>query len=152
MKSIVLYSSLTGSTKKVAQAIAGAVNCKSVNLRKTGFDTIDVNGTDLFFIGSGIYGGTLHPKLKEFLMSRQFQDSANKTEKTIALFSTYGGSQEISERAYKNFKQQISEKGLQYTASFSCPGALFWIIRMNRPNAKDLKNATEWARSIIEQD
>jgi flavodoxin len=77
----VRYQSKSGNTKKVAEAIAGAlgVTAKSVD------EPYDAE-VDLLFVGGALYAGMLSRKLKRFLKALR-----GSGVKNVAVFSTASG-------------------------------------------------------------
>lgn len=101
MKTIIAYSSITGNTKKVAEAIASAIpNATLLSITdKNLYKIISQKDYSLFFIGFYVDKGMPDPKVIS-LLKKQNEilklDNENKamnviTEKRIALFSTLGG-------------------------------------------------------------
>ena len=82
MKSIVLYTTKTGNTEKVAKAISDALKTDCVNITDTtDFFKLNLNKYDHFFLGSGVYGGKPHKNIIKFLNQFDFQ-----SQKIIVLF------------------------------------------------------------------
>src|SRR5512143_85217 len=87
MKSIIVYFSLTGSTKKVAKAICAGIEpliktCDLVKLKDV--DSASLQDYDLIGIGSAVWGGP--PKHLEW-----FIDSLpDLSGKYVFAFSTHG--------------------------------------------------------------
>ena len=73
MKSIVLYTTKTGNTEKVAKAISDALKTDCLNITETtDFLKLNLNKYDLFFLGSGVYGGKPHKNIINFLNQFDF--------------------------------------------------------------------------------
>ena len=83
MKSSVVYFSRGGKTRKVAEAVAQELGCKSVDITK---ETPDLSGVDMLLVGSGNYVGKTDPKLLTFLNNLQ-----PSSDKKAAVFATSGG-------------------------------------------------------------
>lgn len=80
MKTAVRYYSRTGNTKMIAQAIGAAAGCRA--------ESIEVpleEGTDMLFLGGGIYWGMIPRALKDFIRGLEAHDI-----KQVAVFSTAG--------------------------------------------------------------
>ena len=54
MESIIIYSSMTGHSKKIANQMADSLNLKAYNIKE---EKPEISDCDLLFIVSGIYGG-----------------------------------------------------------------------------------------------
>jgi len=65
MKTIVVYASKMGSTRKVAEYIAGKIGSEAIDLKKN--PRPDVSGFDRIILGSGVYVGGLSKRLIAFI-------------------------------------------------------------------------------------
>ena len=65
MKSIVVYDSSTGNTKKVAEEIAKGLDCQSVHIKQ--IRSAEVNECDLVVVGSPVHASSPTGKVKCFL-------------------------------------------------------------------------------------
>ena len=124
MKSLVVYYSLTGKTKLVAEVIAEALNATLVEIKETkprklwpfvyltgGFAAITNRGSKInpidvdleqyetIFIGSPIWGSRPAPAVNSFIYKTDFEG------RRIVPFFTMGGNN--SERALANMKAKI---------------------------------------------
>ena len=124
MKSLVVYYSLTGKTKLVAQVITEALNATLVEIKETkprklwpfvyltgGFAAITNRGSKInpvdvdlkqherIFIGSPIWGSRPAPAINSFIYQTDFEG------RSIIPFFTMGG--DNSERALANIKAKI---------------------------------------------
>jgi len=124
MKSLVVYYSLTGKTKLVAQVITEALNATLVEIKETkprklwpfvyltgGFAAITNRGSKInpvdvdlkqherIFIGSPIWGSRPAPAINSFIYQTDFEG------RSIIPFFTMGG--DNSERALANMKAKI---------------------------------------------
>ena len=129
----VIYHTTTGNTKKVAEAIATAVGAVATPIRN--FPAVE--GTDLLFIGDGVYAGTVHRKTKKFIKSLK-----GSTIKKAAVFSAFGG-QDIANAI---LKQLLKEQGVPVAQEcFSCRGKSWWILNRTHPTDQELSAAKEFA-------
>lgn len=72
MKILILYGSKTGATEKCARKILAAVgedNADIFNLGKTKIKKADLEKYDKLAIGTPIYMGQIHRKVKKFLLA-----------------------------------------------------------------------------------
>ena len=68
MKLIVLYSTRSGNTKKIADEIASELNCESLMINQTNLTpSINLNNYDLIFIGTGIHFGNPNEDMMHYL-------------------------------------------------------------------------------------
>lgn len=63
MKTMMVYSTKTGHTKKVADAIAKPLGITAHSLK----EDLTIENVDLLFIGSGIYAGKISSELESFV-------------------------------------------------------------------------------------
>ena len=146
MKAIVLYSTKTGNTEKVAKAISNALKMDYININSTNDLTrLNFNEYDLFIIGSGVYGGNPHKKLMQFLKQLKFS-----SQKTIAIFLTWLGRGKSDNDAFKIIKNIISAKNQIVNENYyKCYGKSFLFIRKSHPDKKDFEAAIQWANTIL---
>ena len=69
MKSIVIYTSKSGNTKKIAEAIAGELGCEAINFANAG----EINLSEFDFIALGYYidQGSPEKEFKKFISYSQ---------------------------------------------------------------------------------
>ena len=139
MKIKVMYHSMTGNTKKVAEAIAAAVGIVAEKVQ--GAETFS-ESIDLLFVGDGIYAGGMSRKTKAFL-----QGLESGWVKHAAVFGTYGGEDTV----ITAMKALLKEKGIAVCEErFVCVGQAFFVANKNRPNQEDLDNAADFAKRIVQ--
>ncbi len=150
MKSlIILYSYHHHNTEKIAKAIAGVLDAdikwpEDVNPE-------ELQQYDLVGFGSGIYSAKHHDSLIEL---------ADKlipvNDKKAFLFSTAGITGESkAKKDHSKIREKLQLKGYKIVDEFQCKGfntnsflRLFGGINKGRPNARDLKNAEEFALNL----
>ena len=137
MKSLVVYFSRGGKTKKVAEAIAQELGCKAIDIKQ---ETPDPSEVDMLVIGSGNYGGNTDKTLRTFIYNLQLG-----TVKKAAVFATSGGS---NPKVISVLQQALDAKGYNVVSSFKCRGKFLFTNR-GRPNKEDLKNAKAFARDLM---
>ncbi len=132
----VLYHSVSGNTKKVADAIAEATGCTAQPIKEYPLDS----SVDLMFIGGAIYGDKLDPVLDSFLNALTPEKA-----KRVVLFSTY-----IKEaKALGLMKELLQRKGVAVDKdSFSCKGK-FLILNLRHPNMAELEEAKAFSKNVI---
>lgn len=146
MNCLIVYSSMTGNTRKIAEAIKEELNCRIVYLDNGSIKTTDLNDIDLVFIGSGVYGGQLHKNIISFV---QNLDVSKKIK--FAFFTTWFGRGNSDRDAIEKCKCILQSNNHEvYDDYFKCYGRCFGIFRRNHPNKEELNRAKMWARNIID--
>lgn len=85
MKGIILYSSVTGNTKKLATEIYNNINIRGEwSLHNIKDDKIDINKADVVLIGGWCEGGTLNKATLNFM------DNVDLSNKKVGIFMTMG--------------------------------------------------------------
>lgn len=136
MSTMVIYHSVTGNTKKVAEAIAEAVGCSAQTVKDYSLD----ESADLMFIGGAIYGGKLNAVTDSFLKAL-----TPEKVKRVVLFAT-----SFKEaRALKLMKGLLQKQGITVDdKSFLCKGK-FLFLNLRHPNKTELENAKAFAKIVI---
>ena len=130
-------SSRGGKTRKVAEAIAQELGCKSVDINK---ETPDISGVDMLIVGSGNYvGGKIDNRLLAFL-----NDLQPSSEKKAAVFATAGGP---DPKVIYALQGALEAKGYKVVSNFKCRGKFLFFNR-GHPNEDDLKNAKAFASDL----
>jgi flavodoxin len=147
MNPVVIYSSKSGNTKKVALAIAKELNCNSIKISKEiNFSTISLKDFDLVLIGTWIRGGEPSPDMTGFLKQLSLEDCNSQ----FALFMTWAGGGKSNELAFNRVKQLLEAKNQKLLDnSFICLGKTFGITRRGHPDSQDLANARKWAKNLV---
>jgi len=150
MKSLIIYISVHhGNTERVAKVIANILDADLLQVEQA--DASMLKQYDLIGFGSGIYFGKHHKILLDF--ADRLPVLRNKK---AFIFST-SGLRKI--RFIHNFdkplKEKLQRKGFDIIGKFSCRGydtsqaaMIVGGINKGRPNAKDLKQAEDFARSL----
>ena len=144
MKSVVVYASKSGNTKKIAQEIAAELGCEALSVDSDRKAPVSLDGYDLVFVGTGICYGNLNQDLQHYLQTATF-----KTTKTFALFLTWGGAgktDKLVTAKLKTILENRDQKVLDDT--FACYGG-WGLLRRGHPNSGEAKAAREWARKIL---
>lgn len=116
MKTIVLYSTRTGNTKKVAEAIAEALPAGTPCLSLQDAPA-DMSGYDCVFLGFWVDRGTADKASQDMLKTL--------TNKHVAIFATLGANP-TSEHAAKSLDNGAAflPEGVHLTGKFICQGAV----------------------------
>lgn len=134
MKIAIRYYTKTGNTKKLAEAIGSAINVEAKTV-----DEPLTEDVDILFLGSAIYAAGIDQKIKDFIQS------INVNVGEVVNFSSAA----LIESTYGQVKKQVESKGIKMSENeFHCRGA-FKFVHRGRPNEKDLKDAQEFAKRII---
>ena len=156
LKPIVLYSSRSGNTGKIAREIASELNCRCEKIDET-FDStiIDLDNFDIVFLGTGIYSAKPNAELLNYL-----KEMNPKNNVDFALFMTWLGRGTTDEAVYDKIKAAVEAKGQKLVENcYSCfseghsimARVIARVIFPNakgHPNAEDLSNARKWAREL----
>jgi flavodoxin I len=135
MKIEVVYHSLTGNTKKVAERIASVFDVEAKNIKK---DFV-LSDFDILFLGSGVYAGKMSKRLMHFA-----ENMKNLKDKKIALFATYGGDKE----AIHAMKTNLESKDLKIIGIWGCRGRFLFAGR-GKPDKEDLRSVEEFAKNLL---
>lgn len=159
MKSLVLYYSETGNTKKVAEAIYGAIS-ETKELRELG-SVKDLKDYDLVFFGFPVQSGKPAKKAADFLES-------NAGKGKMALYCTQGAAKdsEFALGALEHAKKLCSTTDVLGT--FNCRGEVApkileavsqkpefqaWLKAAKQsaghPDRSDLEQASQFAKEIV---
>lgn len=136
MNIAVRYYSRTGNTKNLALAIAEELNVQAENLSSPLTEKADV-----LFLGSAIYASKIDDEVKRFI--KENKDNIG----IIYNFSTAAS----PSSTYKKVKKLAKENGIAISEKeFRCRGK-FLFLNKNRPNEKDLQNARQFARNVLQE-
>ncbi len=147
MKAIVLFSTKSGNTQKVAQAIAQELSCPCIKVTK-GFDAsiVNLDNFDLMFIGTGIYKGQPHEDLLNYL-----QETSLNNKKEFALFMTcFGWGKGIADKnVIDTLTNVLNAKGQQLLPNtYSCFGGGLGFVKRGHPDKQELNAAKKWAKEL----
>lgn len=111
MEILLVYSSKTGNTRKVAEAIGEALQIPPVPVE----DNPSPEGYDLILAGYWVDRGTADAKMKKYL--------GNLSKKRVALFATLGAEPESAhaKQCLENGAQLLGE-GCEVVGRFICQG------------------------------
>ena len=134
MRIDVRYYSKNGGTKKLAEAIAKAVNaeCKTVDQPLEKY-------ADVVFLGASVYGGKPDPSVVKFIA-----DNAKNIGKIVVFGSACTG-----KSTYAAIKSAAAGQAVKTAEMFfQCKGQ-FWFFNKNRPNDQDCADAADFAKKQI---
>ena len=154
---IILYSYHHQNTEKIAQKIAKILVAPIKAPQQ--IHPAELQEYDLIGFGSGIYGSKHHISLLDLADALP-----PVTNKNAFVFSTCGApafavdNGQVSDyivTAHSALKEKLQSKGYTIVDEFMCPGLntnsflkIFGGINKGRPNAKDFKQAEEFAQHL----
>ena len=138
MQTLVVYSSKTGNTRKVAETIAAVFGVKAQSCA----EVQGIPQADLLVAGSGVYGGRMGADLAALLN----RIPAGAVKKAL-VFGTIGG----QTSAVEAIENALEAKGIEVLGNFYCKGQLWWLLNRKRPNEQDLAAAREFALNVKEE-
>lgn len=165
MKIAIIYKSITGNTKIIADAIKEALDDQEIVYFGEPKDNIDA---DIYIVGSWTDKGECSKEIKAYLSSLE--------NKKIAYFGTAGFGEDIEyyKKLYNRVKENIKRSN-QILGYFYCQGKMPMSVKdrylsfmkehpddkrikisidnfnkaLNHPDKTDIENAKHWIRYII---
>jgi len=136
MTTAVIYHSVTGNTRKVAEAIAKSLSCAAQPVKEYPLDS----EADVMFIGGAVYGGRLDAVMDSFLKAL----SPQKVKRAV-LFST-----SVKEsKAIGLMRDILVGQGIAVdNEAFVCKGK-FLFFNLKHPNKTDLEQAEAFAQNVM---
>ncbi len=150
MKALVIYISVHhGNTEKIAKVMANALDADLLQVKQMNASMLEQY--DFIGFGSGIYFGKYHKSLLDFADTLPMLRN-----KKAFIFSTSGLRKIRCIHDFsKPLKEKLQRKGFDVIGEFSCRGFdTSWAamivggINKGRPNARDLKQAEDFARAL----
>jgi len=167
MKILITYFSQTGNTEKIAQSICEGCEGEEVEIKPIKeVDPSTLSDYGLVFLGSGIYASRVNKSLADLL------EAATELPPKFVFFNTHASKKPYQD-GFKVVKKKIGEKS-EIVAEFDCCGDNIGVPEAmrkamveklppekrkeaeehqqwlkGRPNAEDLENAKEFAKSLI---
>ena len=134
----VVYYSMCGSTKKVAEAIAVELGVKAESVKAKGGLTKD----SFVFLGSGCYASRPSGKLRKFIARNDFKG------RQIALFGTSGDGEG---KEVKAMEKLLKPTGALIRGCFYCKGRALFFFNRGHPSDEELAKAREFANEMKTQ-
>ena len=150
MKPLVIYISVHhGNTERVAKVMANILDADLLQVEQV--DASMLKQYDLIGFGSGIYVGRHHENLLDFVDKLPMMRN-----KKAFIFSTSGlRKMRFIHNFDRPLKEKLQRKGFDIIGQFSCRGydtskaaMIVGGINNDRPNARDLKRAEDFARGL----
>lgn len=134
MNCAVIYSTMTGHSKKLANSVAGALGVSAENIK----ESKDIK-TDLLFLVFGIYSGVISPEMQKLIS----EISAENAKNVCLIMSSC--SQNFSK---VTVKETLKDRGINVLdEQFSCLGG-FLLMKMGHPNKSEIADAVDFAKNI----
>ena len=135
MKVAVRYYTKTGNTKRLAEAVAKAVNAEALPISVPVKEPVDV-----LFLGNSYYAFTIDPEVRDFIRSLD----KSKVSRIVNF-----GSAAMLNSTWKKVKAEAEKVGIAMDErEFHCKGE-FKGMHRGRPNEEDLKAAAAFAKGIV---
>ena len=135
MKYAVRYYTKTGNTKKLAEAIAGALGVEALPISEPVTEPVDI-----LFLGNSYYAFSIDPEVRKFIQSLDKEKVGS-----IANF----GSAAMLNSTYKKVKAEADKVGIpMQEKEFHCRGE-FKGVHKGRPNEGDVASAVAFAKSFV---
>ena len=135
MKFAVRYYTQTGNTKKLAEAVAGALGVEALPITEPVKEPVDV-----LFLGNSYYAFTIAPQVKAFIQKLD--------KEKIGMIANFGSAAMMGS-TFKKVAAEAKRVGIpMVNKEFHCRGE-FKGLHKGRPNEQDLANAAEFARQFL---
>ena len=135
MKIAVRNYTKTGNTKRLAEAVAGAVGVGALPISNPVDEPVDI-----LFLGNSFYAFNIDPEVRDFIRSLE----KSKVGRIVNF-----GSAAMLNSTWKKVKAEADKVGVAMDErEFHCKGE-FKGIHKGRPNQKDMQAAAEFAKKII---
>ena len=135
MKIAVRYYTKTGNTKRLAEAVAEALDVEALPITAPVTDPVDI-----LFLGNSYYAFSIDPEVRAFVRSLD-----KHTVGRIANFGTAA----MMNSTWKKVKAEADKVGIPMVESeFHCKGE-FKGAHKGRPNSGDLAAAAAWAKTLL---
>ena len=152
MKSLVVYDSVHGNTRVIAEAITEAITAElpgeSKALYCKDMDVAELEGLDWLVIGAPTHGGRPAPGMQQFLPKLT---KANVGGKKVASFDTRLSTKWVGIFGYAAGK--IGKKLIKLGGELVADPEGFFVVSTEGPlKDGELKRAAEWAKDLVNGD
>lgn len=136
MNTAILYRSVSGHNKKIAEAIANELKINAYDVKYNP----ELQNVDLLFIAGGIYAGQGSNKLINFAKAL----SSGAVKKAVIITSSASG-----QKRQEKLREVLSLNNIYVPEKeYTCRGA-FLFAAMGRPGVEDIAGAIKFAQEII---
>ena len=133
MKFAVRYYTKTGNTKRLAEAVAGALGVEALPISEPVNEAVD-----FLFLGNSYYAFSIDPEVRSFIRSLD----KSKVGKIVNF-----GSAAMLNSTYKKVKAEADKIGIAVDEKeFHCKGE-FKGVHKGRPNEDDCRAAADFAKA-----
>ena len=137
MNIAVRYYTKTGNTKRLAEAVAGAVGVEALPISTPVSEPVDI-----LFLGNSYYAFSIDPEVRDFVRSLD--------KEKVGRIVNFGSAAMLNS-TWKKVKAEADKVGIQMDQrEFHCKGE-FKGVHKGRPNEEDLAAAADFAKSIISE-
>ena len=134
MKIAVRYYTKTGNTKRLAEAVAGALGVPALPISEPVREPVDI-----LLLGNSYYAFSIDPEVRAFVRSLD--------RNLVGRIANFGTAAMLNS-TWKKVKAEADRKGIPMVESeFHCKGE-FKGAHKGRPNSEDLAAAAAWAKGI----
>ena len=135
----VAYYSKTKHSRRLAEAVAAALGVPAVDVR----EWQSAPGTEVLFLVSGLYAGRSAPEVLDFARRLKPEDAG----RVILISSSASGLEQKDD-----LRRALAQAGMRVDPEgFVCPGS-FLLVRMGRPNPRDVANAVAFAKKAVQAE
>lgn len=138
MKISVVYATITGHSKKIADYIARAIGTTAASVK----DNPAMSDIDLLFIVGGIYGGQSSENLTGFAQGLDGENVKNAAIITSSL---------TQQKKQEALSEILRGKGINVADEIICKGSFLFFMGFSHPNKKDLEQLADNAGAIVEK-
>ena len=132
----VRYYTKTGNTRRLAEAVAGALGVKALPISEPVKEPVDI-----LFLGNSYYAFSIDPEVKSFVRSLD--------KNTVGRIVNFGSAAMLNS-TWKKVKAEADKVGIPMEErEFHCRGE-FKGVHKGRPNAEDLQAAADFAKTFLE--
>jgi flavodoxin len=136
MNIAVIYLTMTGHSKKIAEAIASETGTQAQDIKTDP----KLNGVDMLFIVGGIYGGKSDAKLVNYIKNL----NGNRVKKAVIVTSSGSG-----KTRQNKVREELTKNGVEVVADeYTCKGR-FLFFDLKRPNQSDIDGAVAFAKKVV---
>lgn len=135
MQVAVRYYTKTGNTKRLAQAVANAVNAQAQPISVPVDEPVDV-----LFLGNSYYAFNIDPEVRDFIRSLD--------KERVGSIVNFGSAAMLNS-TWKKVKAEADKVGIPVDVrEFHCKGE-FKGLHKGRPNEADMQAAAAFAKSFL---
>ncbi|MER7671363.1 flavodoxin family protein [Kitasatospora sp. NPDC096128] len=150
MKAVIVCVSVShGNTRRIAEALARPLAAPVVEPEE--LDPAELAGYDLIGLGSGVFTGRLHPRLRRFIHTLPGAERRGRA----FVFATSG----LPEPGFRPFtrpaERTLAAKGFRVVGGFTARGHDTWLpfrlvggINKHRPDTRDFAAARTFAERL----